>query len=81
MSHFLASLSPRHYSPPTGQENCDCPLCIDSRKCITRLPEEPSCPACERTREIISSRINAAQCNQKWEVLDALKEVQEAISK
>lgn len=38
-----------------------------------------SCPSCERAREIISSLINAAQCNQKWEVLDALKEIQEAL--
>lgn len=50
-----------------------------SSKCVTRLPEEPSCPSCERTREIIAARLNQAVTNEKPEVADALREILEAI--
>lgn len=49
------------------------------RQCVTRLPEEPSCPSCERTREIIASRLNQSVTNEKPEVSDALREILEAI--
>lgn len=47
--------------------------------CVTRLPEEPSCPSCERTREIIAARLNQSVTNDKPEVADALREILEAI--
>lgn len=48
----------------------------DGVRCITRLPEEPSCPSCERTREIIAAKIKETT---SIEVEDALLEILEAI--
>lgn len=49
-----------------------------SSKCVTRLPEEPPCPSCERTREIIERLLNQVRTPEATAVL---REILEAIRK